>query len=318
MPVLYITTEGTENNCCGDSTAFSPQHTATIYTLIALCIVAYFYSSHKIKLAPPVIEVVINILLLTGIVLNIFIARQTNEPLLAVLGNVPVIMLFVLELVRNHGLYLLRAREQNWIPRNKIEALAWKILTLPPLQKYPLLVVVSIPVLLIIMLCLLLFGQKPDSFIRAFTETYRHGFSQWDYQCDNVQCGGHYLCSVAANGHKKMVRPQRLGIRNGHFIICNRQLLVSNAFEELVQERMPGLHRFIRKKYNKVGNMVHKHYHFFNIKLVSDIVYVLMKPLEWFFILVLYTFDNKPENRIAAQYLDAADRKNIAAESAKI
>jgi hypothetical protein len=28
----------------------------------------------------------------------------------------------------------------------------------------------------------------------------------------------------------------------------------------------------------------------------------LMKPLEWFFLLVLYTVDAKPENRIHMQY----------------
>ena len=29
----------------------------------------------------------------------------------------------------------------------------------------------------------------------------------------------------------------------------------------------------------------------------------LMKPLEWLFLVVLYTFDRKPENRICSQYL---------------
>jgi len=32
------------------------------------------------------------------------------------------------------------------------------------------------------------------------------------------------------------------------------------------------------------------------------LVYVAMKPLEWFFLLVLYTVDARPENRIHVQY----------------
>jgi hypothetical protein len=147
--------------------------------------------------------------------------------------------------------------------------------------------------------------------IRAFTDTYKHGFSQLDYMCANVDCGGHFLCSVGANGHKKIVKPIRYGERNNSKIICNRQLLISNAFEELVQENFPLIHKIIRRNYNKVGKIIHKYYHIFNNKIVSDIVYILMKPLEFVFLLTLYTFDNKPENRIATQYLTANDKKKI-------
>lgn len=34
-----------------------------------------------------------------------------------------------------------------------------------------------------------------------------------------------------------------------------------------------------------------------------DLIYYLMKPLEWLFLLVLYLVDRKPENRIAMQYI---------------
>jgi hypothetical protein len=168
-----------------------------------------------------------------------------------------------------------------------------------------------LPLLAIVTGILIVFGQKPDSIIRAFTDTYRHGFSQLDHECDSVICDGHYLCTVAAKGHRKFVKPQRLGERGGRTIICNRQLLVSNAFEELLQERLPFLHKRIRGAYNHVGNMVHRYYGIFNNKYVADTVYVLMKPLEWFFIIVLYAFDRKPENRIAKQYLSKADREQL-------
>jgi hypothetical protein len=51
----------------------------------------------------------------------------------------------------------------------------------------------------------------------------------------------------------------------------------------------------------------------FNNRFVADFIYLLMKPLEWLFLAVLYTVDRKPENRIAKQYLSRADRKQIEA-----
>lgn len=38
-------------------------------------------------------------------------------------------------------------------------------------------------------------------------------------------------------------------------------------------------------------------------KKAADLVWLLMKPLEWLFLLVLYLFDATPENRIAVQYM---------------
>ena len=147
--------------------------------------------------------------------------------------------------------------------------------------------------------------------IRVFTETYKHGFSELDYQCADVYCGEHYLCSVAANGHESVVKPVRLGVRGGGTIVCNRQLLISNAFEEVIQRKAPRVHRAIRKRYDKVGDSVHKYYHLFERKAVSDVVYVLMKPAEWMFWVVLYLVDRKPENRIAVQYVEREKRREL-------
>ena len=48
-----------------------------------------------------------------------------------------------------------------------------------------------------------------------------------------------------------------------------------------------------------------------NVKIIADLVYVLMKPLELLFLVTLYLFDQKPENRIAKQYLSYADRMEL-------
>jgi hypothetical protein len=310
LPYIYAA-DNTTNDCCGDSTAFSPQHQPTILAIVILCLIAYFYSSYRKRMAAPIVEVFVNCLLLIAVFLNIFIAIQTKDVMYASCGNLPIIILGILMLVKNQQLFYNYAKEEIFTPKNIFEKIAWQILNLKPIQKFPLILILCLPILIILSAILLLVGQKPDSIVRAFTDTYKHGFSQWDYKCDNVECGGHYLCSVAANGHTKVVKPQRLGKRNGYHIICNRQLLVSNAFEELMQEKFPFLHKNIREQYNKVGHFIHRYYSIFNNKFVSDFIYILMKPLEWFFTFTLYCFDKNPENRIAKQYLSNDDRAEI-------
>lgn len=310
LPLMYGGF-GDKNDCCNDSAVFSPEHQLTIGIIIVFCLIAYFYSSYRTTISTPVIEIVINVLLLIGIVLNIFIAIHTKNPALAVGGNMPVILLAVLVLVKNQKAFIEYSHDMEFNPKNKFEKMAWEVLNLQPILKFPVILILCLPVLVIITGLLLIVGQKPDSIIRAFTDTYKHGFSQWDYKCENVECGGHYLCSVAANGHPGVVKPQRRGVRNGHNIICNRQLLISNAFEDLMQDKLPFFHKPVRQYYNKVGTFIHRYYSIFNNKFVADFIYIVMKPLEWFFLLILYTFDKKPENRIAKQYISKADRQQI-------
>jgi hypothetical protein len=309
-PLIFLTLlDDKTNDCCTASTAFSPDHRATIIFLIAVCIIGYAASRFKDSIISPISEVLINSILLIGIVLNVFIAMHINAEFW-VFGNLPIILLFVIELIDNHKKAIVFV-SKNCEAKNRFERIALKILDSNFLFKIPLLMVLALPILVLITSFLMLFGQKPDSIIRAFTDTYKHGFSQLDYMCDNVHCGGHFLCSVAANGHESIVVPKRYGERRGKRIICNRQLLVANAFEELIEERAPEIHAFIRGNYNKVGNVIHRYYDIFNLKIVSDIVYFFMKPLEWIFLIILYSFDRNPENRIAKQYLKSKDRMEI-------
>ena len=157
----------------------------------------------------------------------------------------------------------------------------------------------EIPLLVFVIIILLLFGQKPDSVIKMFTETAEWTLSQ-KIPPPRLDYDGHYLCTVAACGDEKVVKPLRAGKRNNELIIVNRQLLVANAFEDLIAERTPKLHKLIRKTYDRLGLPISK---YINTKRRSNTVYFIMKPLEWLFLLVLYTFDTKPENRIHRQYL---------------
>ena len=160
-------------------------------------------------------------------------------------------------------------------------------------------VIAMIPLLGVILGMLSLFGQYPDHVIRAWTETAQWNLSKMEAP-PNVVYDEHYLCTVAAGGHEKIVKPIRMGERHGHRIVVNRQLLIANAFEQMLEEKTPRMHRAIRNFYDKHGYPLAGH---IKTKAAADVVYFIMKPLEMLFLLVLYLVDAKPENRIAVQYM---------------
>lgn len=170
-------------------------------------------------------------------------------------------------------------------------------------SKWPLYAIIfMIPLFGIILLILVLFGQEPDAVIKAFTETTNWALSGQEGP-QNLYVDEHYLCTVAAGGHKKVVKPVRKGVRHGHEVIVNRQLMIANAFENVLEEKTPRFHRAVRDFYDKYGFPVADYIR--HNKVACDITYFVMKPLEWIFLIVLYLVDVNPENRIAVQYLPA-------------
>lgn len=155
------------------------------------------------------------------------------------------------------------------------------------------------PLLGIVISFLTLLGQAPDAVIKAWTETADWNLSN-RIAPQNIQVDEHYLCTVAAGGHKRIVKPIRLGQRHGHEVIVNRQLCVANAFEQILEERTPKFHKRIRGFYDKYGFPISRLIH---SKYTADFIYFIMKPLEWCFLVVLYLVDRKPEDRIAVQYM---------------
>lgn len=281
LPLFYITSFDYRKvlDCCGGdmSATFAPTHRLSIYFWIFLCMFIYFFASNYQKILPPILEVITNAILLLGAILNVLLFMHIPE---GILVNASILLLFSMELIRRQRNLIELARNGTYNTRSKFNKFIHSFLTSYPLLSTPLIFLFALPIIVLFTAILVLFAQQPDSAIRAFTDTYHYGLSQLDYMCRNVTCGEHYLCSVAANGNKKVVKPQRLGLRNGGIIICNRQLLISNAFEEIIETQFPKLHHFIRGKYNKVGNLIHKYYYVFENKKISNIVYFLMKPLE--------------------------------------
>ena len=111
-----------------------------------------------------------------------------------------------------------------------------------------------------------------------------------------------------------MVKPIRLGMRHGHQVVVNRQLCIANAFEQILEEKTPGFHKALRHFYDTYGYPIARKIH---SKWVADLVYFIMKPLEWLFLIVLYLVDVRPENRIAVQYFPMNQEMRTYYESVK-
>lgn len=222
----------------------------------------------------------------------------TSELLYTLL--IPLNMLFILVRVLLHSV---KTHETDPDRSSKVESNAFlsacnRILN--NAKYWPLLALLfMIPLLGILTMILALFGQAPDAAIKAFSETANYTFST-KIPPQNVFYDEHYLCTVAAGGHRRVVKPIRMGRRHGHDVVVNRQLMVANAFEQILEEKTPTFHKHVRDFYDRYGFPIAR---LIKSKYVADIIWFIMKPLEWFFLFVIYLVDEYPEDRIARQYL---------------
>ena len=266
----------------------------TFFTLAALTLLALIiYSYRDANSLSPLANVFCISGILGGVVLLLVFDNQLQ------VASFHTFFLLI------YSIYLLWVRIKEWQEdRTEISyenrLLQWLHQLLNKSRNWPwLAVLVALPTLALVVLVLLLFGQQPDSMIKAWTNTADWAFSQ-KIPPQNLIIDEHYLCTVAAGGHEKVVKPQRMGVRHGHPVVVNRQLCIANAFEQVLEEKTPRFHRFLRRNYDRYGYPFAKH---IKKKWAMDLIYYLMKPLEWLFLMVLYLVDRKPENRIAMQYI---------------
>ncbi|MBN2728767.1 MAG: hypothetical protein JXR53_06040, partial [Bacteroidales bacterium] len=155
---IFFDSESGINSCCIPAT-FAPDHRFTILAIVILSVIAYFISAWRRLNYSPVIGVLVNIFLLIGIVFNVFMSIQLQD-FIFFFGNVPIGLLFIMELMRNHKHYIELNKKENHEYKSVIERLAWKILTAKIFWKIPILLILILPVMTIIISFLLLFGQK--------------------------------------------------------------------------------------------------------------------------------------------------------------
>lgn len=282
----------------------------------AVSILFYFFAFHISALLvwarpeklPPLATAICAVFLLIGIVLGIFVLLQVsahdtstfrayadadNLPFLfAPVGTIAigVWLLYTVVITRAEALRKCEYPNRYLSALNHFLALRSRNLFW--------IVLLLLPVYVLVTLILLLFDQETDSIAKVFTDTATWRFSQQAHP-PVLDHKGHYLCTVAASGNPAIVKPLRFGKRNGKIIIVNRQLLVANAFEELLQDFSPKGHRVVRRAYDRYGLNLSK---MLNNALLSTLTYLLMKPLEWFFVMCLYLFCTDPERKIKQQY----------------
>ena len=313
MGVIMNVTSADWQTQLSNSNKHTPIYNGSMVTFIVLLLLAFLgYGILQIiplRKLPPLVAVLSISAMYLGLLELILFTIQIFKPtgmldgylLLLPLCCVLIVVRVLLKKIREWNALVQNAEEEHFgmgkIYQNPV--LRWCDSILRKAAWWPVLgLVLMFPLLGILIGILMLFGQAPDSVIKAFTET-----SDWNLSLrqapQNVMRDEHYLCTVAAGGHETIVKPIRLGRRHGHEVIVNRQLCIANAFEQVLEERTPGFHWALRHFYDTYGFPVARLIH---SKYTADLVYFIMKPLEWIFLCVLYLTDAHPENRIAVQY----------------
>ena len=206
--------------------AYPTFFTLAALTLLALIIYSYWDANSLSPLA--------NVFCISGILGGVV--------LLLVFDNQLQVASFHTFFLLIYSIHLLWVRIKEWQgDRTEISyenrLLRWLHQLLNQSRNWPwLAVLVALPTLALVVLVLMLFGQQPDSMIKAWTNTADWAFSQ-KIPPQNLIIDEHYLCTVAAGGHEKVVKPQRMGIRHGHPVVVNRQLCIANAFEQVLERK---------------------------------------------------------------------------------
>ena len=292
---------------------FAQKHSLVLYLFYFTFLVSAISIWLKNSKLPPLISVIFHSFLLIQTVISVFSIIQIvgrgeddfhfsgEDPIEMALGYI----IFILNIVISLLLFSRTINQEISISdRRNFKNSVLNNLNLFLSQSknyYPAIIIFAFPIYLLVTLILILFGQDYNSMTKAFTETTTWGFSQQEHP-PYLDHNGHYLCTVAACGNPKNVKPLFVGKRHHNPIIVNRQLQIANAFEELIEINFPKIHQIIRKNYDQYGyNLSRK----INTKFYSDLTYYLMKPLEFFFLIFIYSFSLKPEILIQKQYQNA-------------
>ncbi|WAC42588.1 DUF6688 domain-containing protein [Pedobacter sp. SL55] len=286
----------------GGYTPFAAKHLPTLLVFFLLSMLALIKLWYKRRNLPPLLFSLCVVFVIIGLPISFAVLIQTGSNTLHGKGEflfVPLPFFYIVT-----SIIVLNKIVSNEITFSATKNYRSKYLNylnqkLAQTNSLPLWIFLMIlPVFAVVVAILILFGQDANSITKVFTETTTWTFSQKTHP-PFLEHNGHYLCTVAVCGTPKVVKPLRLGKRHGHEIVVNRQLLIANAFEELIQENAPRLHKVIRGFYDKYGYPLSRK---ITTAKASNAVYLLMKPLEYFFLLVLYLCSAKPEEKISRQY----------------
>lgn len=299
---------GAESNFCVAidpiDQSYSPlSHDHVLSVIVYLCLSWWgLYSLWKGESQPPLLQVILISFVVAGMLLCLAMVGQLStgeqghidDPLMIV---APFVQIFVscwllIKFVRKTSQWSKKYAFKNQF----LNYLSEKLQQVVP--RPIIMLIMLLPVYLIVSLVLIIFGQEPDSLVKAMTET-----TEWQYSIHThppfLDHQGHYLCTVAVCGTPGLVKPLRLGVRHGNAIVVNRQLLIANAFEVLIERKFPTVHRIIRYYYDRYGYPFSRH---INTARRSNTIYFIMKPIELMFLVIIYLCSEQPERLINEQY----------------
>lgn len=87
-----------------------------------------------------------------------------------------------------------------------------------------------------------------------------------------------FVVTAAMSGHEWLVGPRWIVRRGGEAREANQQLLTLWCLESIWAERLPASHAWFRRWYGKIGPVVARR---IGHPLLADVVFVVVKPMEW-------------------------------------
>lgn len=90
-----------------------------------------------------------------------------------------------------------------------------------------------------------------------------------------------FIVTAAGKGHKELVGSF---FSPAHNKVMTRQLIIFYQFEYYLMGNFPRFHKGLRKVYNAVGPHIAKR---IRTRWIADLVYLLLKPLEYLILLIL-------------------------------
>ena len=207
-------------------------------------IIAMFILCIWKKRLPPLVSVILLSAVYLGNIVNILFLIQLRMNIVMCIYPLNFLLMTVRVFrddVKKQTEYLSQNEDA---PKNRFIGAVYSFLK-KSVNWYLAAFIALLPLIGVLLIILILCGQGADGIVKAFTMTADWTFST-QIPPPPEYYEGHYLCTVAAGGHRKLVKPIRYGVRAGERIIVNRQLLIANAFEDMLHDRMPGFHRSVR------------------------------------------------------------------------
>ena len=104
-----------------------------------------------------------------------------------------------------------------------------------------------------------------------------------------------FIITAAAQGHASLVGSRDVG----QSFRVTRQLQLLKALELLLHTTLPSFHRRLRRIYNRVGPAIARRIRF---SWLADVVYLTLKPAEWFAWLVVRVVAGVPRSSVRRVY----------------